>query len=102
MLLVLTKVLFDYPFSNILSVLWTDYVLYLCFMSRLAWWYLSMKALLGGQASRVEGRASGTGKEKNWSFRIYSMLILCLGSFCSNLEIKCLATVERVISPGNE
>ena len=65
MLLVLTKVLLDYPFYNILSVLCTDSVLYLCFISRLAWWYLSRKALLGGQASRVEGRASGTGKEKN-------------------------------------
>lgn len=70
MLLVLTKVLTDSPFSRYLSVLKAvDSVLSLClssgFVALLVRWYLSTKALLGGQARRVVGRASGMGKEKN-------------------------------------
>lgn len=59
--------------------------------------YLSKNILLGGQARRVVGRVSGIGKEKNSSLSIYSIVSLCLGSFCSSFEMKCLATVERVM-----
>lgn len=59
--------------------------------------YLSKNILFGGQARRVVGRVSGIGKEKNSSLSIYSIVSRCLGSFCRSFEMKCLATVERVM-----
>ena len=77
MLFVLTNVLVVY-----LSV-FCDYELSLCLSSveGRPWTYLSRKALFGGHARSVVGRASGIGWRKNSSLRTYSMVSLCLGSF---------------------
>lgn len=104
MLFVRMSSLVDSPFSKIRSVFWVS-VLSLCLSSVGAmgcWLYLARKWALGGQARRVVGRESGMGCAKNSSVSTSSIESLCLGSFWSILEMKCLVVVAREIWSGKE